>query len=421
MSVPLDRLYNFLHDISDRALLIYRWMPHGSKKLADLKPLHSITGPQWSDRNMPAMICHDQEPLFYDLYTESDIRDQMFVILENIPDTDVGNRKNILSLLDVVPKLHLRGLVYLEKQCAYDKILILHSEKRSDELKKYQSNDYLGVYYWSHAMIAADWFRYAEQDPKLIVDFSCIQKDFLIYNRAWTDTREYRLTFMQQLVRQQLQSYCLTSFAELDNGCNYLDHKFKNADLAVELDGLSGHFPTNKHNSTASADYNNDDYACTAIEVVLETLFDDNRLHLTEKTLRPIACGRPFILMATHGSLQYLKDYGFQTFDGLIDETYDTIVDPKERLQAVIKEMSRIAALSHTEKHILWSEIYKISKFNQRLFFSKNWRQSIVEEFLCNLSRSVSMLDQYKNKAIQRQLDLIWINNHYVPESTMIL
>ena len=116
MSVPLDRLYNFLHDISDRALLIYRWMPHGSKKLADLKPLHSITGPQWSDRNMPAMICHDQEPLFYDLYTESDIRDQMFVILENIPDTDVGNRKNILSLLDVVPKLHLRGLVYLEKQ-----------------------------------------------------------------------------------------------------------------------------------------------------------------------------------------------------------------------------------------------------------------------------------------------------------------
>jgi hypothetical protein len=269
-------------------------------------------------------------------------------------------------------------------------------------------------------MIAADWFRYAEQDPKLIVDFSCIQKDFLIYNRAWSGTREYRLTFMKGLVQEQLQSYCQTSFAELDNGCNYLDHEFKNSNLAIELAGLSDHFPTNIHNSTASADYNNKDYLCTAIEVVLETLFDDDRLHLTEKTLRPIACGRPFILMATHGSLEYLRDYGFQTFNGFIDETYDTIVDPTERLQAVIKEMSRIAALSHTEKHILWTEIYKISKFNQQLFFSKNWQQSIVEEFLCNLSRSVSVLDRYKNKVIQQQLDQIWFDTH-PPGSTMII
>ena len=39
MSVPLDRLYNFLHDVVDHDITIYRFWPHGSKKLEDLVSL----------------------------------------------------------------------------------------------------------------------------------------------------------------------------------------------------------------------------------------------------------------------------------------------------------------------------------------------------------------------------------------------
>jgi hypothetical protein len=49
---------------------------------------------------------------------------------------------------------------------------------------------------------------------------------------------------------------------------------------------------------------------------VAETVFD-TRIHLTEKTLRPIACGHPFILAAGPGSLKYLQTYGFRTFSPL--------------------------------------------------------------------------------------------------------
>jgi hypothetical protein len=306
--------------------------------------------------------------------------------------------------IEFLSKLHLRGLVYYSKLGTCDKILILHSEKRSAQLQTYQYNGYVGVYYWSHAVIAADWFRYAPIDPVLIVDFDHVQRDFLIYNRAWSGTREYRLTFMHALAQKQLQSHCLTSFAEWDNGDHYLNHEFNNTGLAVDLAGLAHHFPANTHDSTASADYNNNDYRQTAIEVVLETLFDDSRLHLTEKTLRPIACGRPFILMATPGSLQYLRDYGFRTFDGLIDETYDTITDTRQRLDAVIQEMSRIAALDRSEKHRLWKQLYEIAAFNQSLFFSPAWQQSIHQEFLANLSRAIGMSDQYNNKVILDQI-----------------
>jgi len=406
MSVPLDRLYNFLHDISDRALFIYRWMPHGSKKLADLVPLSSWIKPHWQDRTRPVIICHDQEPLFYKLYTESDIRDQILSVIAATPDQT--DQLWSQSLIDFLSKMHLRGLVYLNRMGMYDKIMILHSEKRSWQLQLYEENEYVGVYYWSHAIISADWFRYAQHDPKLIVDFDQIRYDFLIYNRAWTGTREYRLTFMHELINQDLQKNCLTSFSIHDDGFDYQDHKFKNSTLAVDLQGLADHFPSNTHGSNASADYNHDDYSCTAIEVVLETLFDDTRLHLTEKTLRPIACGRPFMLMATYGSLQYLRDYGFQTFDGIIDETYDTITDPRQRLDAVIQEMSRIAALSRSEKYILWKQLYEIARFNRELFFSKDWQQSISQEFLTNLYRAIGIVDQYKNKIIQNKMDQIW-------------
>jgi len=387
MSVPLDRLYNFLHDISDRALLIYRWTPHGSKKLSDLVPLCPGIESDYSG-HLPFMICHDQEPLNYELYTESDFR-QVLLLIESAITAD-SQKEWMQAHIDLLSTMHMRGLM-----CElHPRVMILHSEKRSQQLQIYESNKYTGVYYWSHAMISADWFRYAQHDPKLIVNFDLIHHDFLIYNRAWVGTREYRLTFMHDLVNQDLQKNCLTSFSSNDDGFNYLDHKFKNSTLAVDLQGLADYFPPNTHDSIASADYNNKDYACIAIEVVLETLFDDTRLHLTEKTLRPIACGRPFILMATHGSLQYLRDYGFRTFDGMIDETYDTITEPRKRLQAVVQEMARISSLPRSEKYILWKQLYEIARFNQVLFFSENWQRGIYQEYLTNLSRGIAVLNQ---------------------------
>lgn len=401
MSVPLDRLYNFLHDISDRALLIYRWTPHGSKKLEDLQLL--AQPPNWRDRTNDMMICHDQEPLFYELYSKSDIQAQL-AVQQQIDLETSGIKDWNPAQIDLLSTLHLRGLIYYSRLGTCDKILLLHSEKRSKQLNIYEDNGYVGVYYWSHAVIAADWFRHAPYDPRLAVNFNHIQNDFLIYNRAWSGSREYRLTFMHELMQQQLQRHCLTSFAEWDQDHHYLDHQFDNSALAVDLSGLSGHFPANTHDSTASADYNNNDYCRIAIEVVLETLFDDSRLHLTEKTLRPIACGRPFMLMATHGSLQYLRDYGFRTFDGLIDETYDTVTDPRARLQAVVNEMSRIAALSQYEKSSVWTQLYEIAAYNQRLFFSQHWQKSIHQEYLANLSRAIGISDQYNNKVILNQI-----------------
>jgi hypothetical protein len=86
-----------------------------------------------------------------------------------------------------------------------------------------------------------------------------------------------------------------------------------------------------------------EDYEATDIEVVLETLFDDSRLHLTEKSLRPIAVAQPFILAGTHGSLEYLRSYGFKTFGDVWDESYDLVEDPAERLIQIAELMKYIS------------------------------------------------------------------------------
>jgi len=126
--------------------------------------------------------------------------------------------------------------------------------------------------------------------------------------------------------------------------------------------------------------------------------------------LRPIACNKPFILAATPFSLEYLRSYGFKTFDGLIDETYDTIADPMQRLEAILKEIKRLSCLPQADKQELWEKLNVIAAYNQQLFFSTHWNDLIVNEFKENLNRAKEIAKKYQTgkyvREFYRQLDL---------------
>jgi len=391
MSVPLDRLYNFLHSLVNHDITIYRFWPHGSKKLEDLLPLIPTTN--WvKEMTRAHAIFHDQEPLDFDLWTRDDFEKAWHWYLDSRSIKQDPLYHHPLQV-KYYSSLHLKSRVWAPN--LYDYTILVHSEKNSPQADVYFQNGFLPVYYWSHAVIAADWFRYAEHDPVLQHNAAAFAKDFLIYNRAWSGTREYRLAFVDRLIQAGLTKNCLTSFAPWDSDMHYSQHRFANADLAIARTDLETMLPTNTHDSCASADYNNQDYAQTGMEIVLETLFDDSRLHLTEKALRPIACGKPFMLVATAGSLKYLRSYGFETFSDLIDESYDLETDPVARLAAVIQEMSRIAAMSWADKVILWNRLHLIADRNQRRFFSAEWQDSIVQEYVDNMNHAMITMNQH--------------------------
>lgn len=342
----------------------------------------------------PIALYHDQEPLQFDFYTEQ-MLENYFIHLSN------GILSRGDKFLEQKLKANLRGHNLYN---AHDLEILCHSEKNSAELIKYENKNFIGVYYWSHALISRDWFRYAEHDNMLS---DCLQGPlFLVYNRAWSGTREYRLKFTEMIIDQQLHNDCLMTFTAEDSG-SYKSHCFKNTSLKIQRQDLEQYFDKNTSLANSSADYSTKDYARTKIEVVLETLFDDSRHHLTEKILRPIACGKPFILAATPGSLQYLRDYGFETFSPWFDETYDTISDPLDRLNAIVAEMNRLKHLPLDQQQQMFQAVQEISQRNKALFFSSGWIKQIVEEYQKNFNAAMNHVKSSVNGTFYKELGKI--------------
>jgi len=286
----------------------------------------------------PVLFCHDQEPLNFDLYQDSDPGMAEFFNSQSHDPTFPH------------PDFNLRNTIVWSWQKAWT---LLHSEVNSAELVKYENTGrYVGAYWWSHGMIARDWYRYAENDRSFC--YTDPNKLFLVYARDFTGTRVYRKEFLSKL-------------ADIEHSC--------------QIGSIGSHSVT----SNSSAVYCSDDFNATGISVVLETLFDDVRIHLTEKILRPIACGHPFILAAGPGSLALLRRYGFETFSPWINESYDDITDSALRMEAIINEMKRLANLSRQQQHWILESCRAVAQRNKKRFFHNDFFNHIVKELIDNV------------------------------------
>ena len=77
-------------------------------------------------------------------------------------------------------------------------------------------------------------------------------------------------------------------------------------------------------------------YSDTYFSLVVETLVDGQKF-ITEKSFKPMAFRHPYIIIGQPGILSQLKNLGFETYDNLFDESYDTILNFNSRADAVIK------------------------------------------------------------------------------------
>jgi hypothetical protein len=376
MNIPLDRLYQYIECQAQRIwqdhVLIYRFYPHGSKDFHDLSFLTSNY--TLDDLVLcPYVYCNDQEPLNWKHYQYTSNQ-----------SSAIAQFMQQLGL----PKQNLRDYPIN----IWDWAVLLHSERGGHDLAQYQADGFLTVYYWSHAVIARDWFRFAE---KIVQQKQPTQTIFLIYNRAWSGTREYRLKFADLLIEQDLVDQCRTwaNSCDVNLGMHYSQYTFGNDQWRPQHQ-LENYFEPSSASSENSADFDLIDYENTQVEVVLETLFDDDRIHLTEKTLRPIALGQPFVLVSTAGSLKYLKHYGFETFDSVWSESYDQISDPGQRLLAIVSVMKTIADWTPAQREKYLQQAQAIAQRNRERFFSLEFEQQVLHELDDNLTKAFQQLRQ---------------------------
>ena len=371
MTVPTHNLYDFIHMVTKKRYMLLYQYPFGSRDLHNICSLHGdlthINGDLGIDKKdlliskfvplnqidyiyiyktQPVLLCHDQEPLNFDLYLDDTeyIKNYRKTLAKNTihdPHNIYFNNFN----------LRLAQLYNIQKSW-----ILLHSEINSHNLARYESTGrFVGAYWWSHAIISRDWYRFAEHDTTLVPNFSPMRL-FLVYCRGIDGSRAYRQDFLQQLDQHSLMDNCQTR----------------------SLDGEEA-------TSDSSAVYNRTDYNSTGISVVLETVFDE-RIHLTEKILRPIACGHPFILAAGPGSLELLRRYGFKTFSGYINESYDKIKNSQERLSAICYEMKRIKELPKSDQEELLKKCQDVAAYNQKHFFSDKFFNTVVSELENNVN-----------------------------------
>ena len=113
-------------------------------------------------------------------------------------------------------------------------------------------------------------------------------------------------------------------------------------------------------------------YNTTAYSIIAESISEQDLILVSEKIAKPILAKRLFIVFSSPGYLNFLKDLGFQTFDGVIDETYDSIVDEKERFTAA---MEQVIYLCNQDQDKILSQIQSIVEHNFNLLTNTDYNE----------------------------------------------
>lgn len=130
-----------------------------------------------------------------------------------------------------------------------------------------------------------------------------------------------------------------------------------------------------KHNSFGARvdEHFTNSYWNCVLETHLGLENDLPGVFLSEKTWKPIAHAQPFVLLGNAYSLQYLKSLGYRTFGECgVNETYDAILDPTARFNAVCELVENLHALSFEQLQSLHLKTKDVVEHNQRIFWGSN-------------------------------------------------
>lgn len=97
-----------------------------------------------------------------------------------------------------------------------------------------------------------------------------------------------------------------------------------------------------------------DMYSATNFSIISETVWEDGPGVATEKVYRAIAYNHPFIIASSAGTLLYLQNLGFRTFNQYLEiPNYDSIIDATSRLDAIVTNIASFqSAIEQNEAEI---------------------------------------------------------------------
>ena len=132
-------------------------------------------------------------------------------------------------------------------------------------------------------------------------------------------------------------------------------------------------FDTNVEYRDISTDVFSDAY----LSIVTETFFT-GPLYFSEKIFNSMLYNHFFIYLGPPHSLKYLRSLGFKTWAHIIDESYDDIENPAERLYAVTNSINKFLSNPIDDIRQLYIENLDIINHNRNLVLATEINDIIV-------------------------------------------
>ena len=207
-------------------------------------------------------------------------------------------------------------------------------------------------------------------------------------NRIIGGERDHRVLFIYHVMRRGLQNnhitaprVCPVENQEIAALAKHYCNRYPDIVQVLEQAELPRLFDNESTQQMTSCWLSNFDEAMDSlIYVPTETVFFGRRTHITEKTFKAIALGMPFVLVAAAGSLEYLRSYGFQTFNDIWSESYDEDIDDFLRLEMVGHLLADIEACSQHERRQIWKHVQHRVEHNWNHFYGGGFESVLWTE-----------------------------------------
>lgn len=214
--------------------------------------------------------------------------------------------------------------------------------------------------------------------------------------------RPHRDFLYQKIQSQNLQKQILTTYMNRGySGVLLIDNNFK---THFEWEPDIENFDSTVTKSTDFVDYQGcrlalyailpiQVYNRTAYSIVAETGLDNGYTFFTEKTAKPMIARRLFVMFSGYKFLQNLQNLGFQTFDTVIDESYDLIYNDNDRWSAAFEQVQRLCKMDQSE---VFAKIAPAVEHNYSLLMNTDWIQYMLDQLQQKLNQHLGTNVQSK-------------------------
>jgi hypothetical protein len=270
-----------------------------------------------------------------------------------------------------------------------DPIVLVTSEfNSSNVLEICDTYSIKSSYYFFHGWAALDWYR-GYNKTFLIQPWHQrkIYKTFLAPNRIIAGERQHRLEMLYHIFKRNLVNnhvscpdVCPAENVTIQHAVQPLVKKYSDIESVFAAQNLPLNFEGEiKHPMHSCWLSLFKESAESLLYLVTETVATGQRLHLTEKTFKPIALGMPFVIVGTQGSLEYLRSYGFRTFEGIWDESYDLASDDV-RIEQIASLLQSLDDLPARAKQDLFESTHDVIKHNWNHFYGGGFEAVLWQE-----------------------------------------